>query len=96
MESPTTERRRPLYDALLDPDRISALQECDQRLLSYDPESFWLVFRLRGRNFSMIVLPLLALVLWDVFWGLLLLTYDDPWGVASYIQRMVENSLRPS
>jgi ion channel-forming bestrophin family protein len=90
MESPTTERRRPLYDALLDPDRISALQECDQRLLSYDPESFWLVFRLRGRNFSMIVLPLLALVLWDVFWGLLLLTYDDPWGVASYIQRMEE------
>ncbi|KAG7372285.1 bestrophin, RFP-TM, chloride channel [Nitzschia inconspicua] len=93
MEAPTFQRR-PLYEDLLDPDRIAALQECDQQLLSYDSKSFWLIFRLRGRNFGMITLPLTTLLLWDLFWGLLLLTAKDPWGVTPYIQSM-ENLITP-
>ncbi|KAG7343151.1 bestrophin, RFP-TM, chloride channel [Nitzschia inconspicua] len=93
MEAPTC-KRRPLCEDLLDPDRIAALQECDQQLLSYDSKSFWLIFRLRGRNFGMITLPLTTLLLWDMFWGLLLLTAKDPWGVTPYIQSM-ENLITP-
>lgn len=87
-KSELTESRRPLYDALLDPERIAALQQCDQRLLSYDPASFWMIFRLHGRNFRMILLPLTALIVWDVVWGVLLLTAGDPLGMLPYIQTM--------
>jgi ion channel-forming bestrophin family protein len=87
MEAPQG-KRRSLCDALLDPDRIQALQDCDQNLPTYDPYSFWLVVRLRGRNFRMIFLPIIALVVWDLFWGLLLITADDPGGIAVNIRSM--------
>jgi predicted membrane chloride channel (bestrophin family) len=87
MKSPHV-KHRSLCDELLDPDRIQALQFCDQNLLTYDPFSFGFVFRLRGRNFRMIVLPIMSLVLWDLLWGLLLITAEDPGGLAPYIQSM--------
>lgn len=77
-----------LYDALLAPKRIRALQGCDRNLVSYNATSFWMVFRLKGRHFRMILLPLLSLLLWDLFLGLLLLTYGDPWNIRHHIQSM--------
>jgi ion channel-forming bestrophin family protein len=87
LESPKV-KRRSLCDSLLDPDRIQALQDCDQNLLTYDPSSFWLVFSLHGRNFRIIALPIYALILWDVCWGLLLITAEDPGDIAVYIRSM--------
>ena len=78
----------PIYDALLAPKRLEALNNCDRNLLPYEPRSFLLVFRIRGRNFAMIALPLLLLLIWDVFWGIFLITYEDPLTISDDIQAM--------
>lgn len=60
-----------LIDKILDPSRIQAIKTCDRTIFSYNPYSFCMVFRIRGRNFSMIALPLLMLLLWGI--GLVIL-----------------------
>lgn len=58
--------------AIVDPDRLEALFEFDAKLVSYEPFSFLMIFRMRGRNFSMLILPLILLGLLDVAWWLVL------------------------
>lgn len=89
---PTTasspKQQTPVYDALIAPERIQALSNCDRYLLTYQQDSFLLVFRTRGRNVKMIVLPLAALILWDLFWGLFLITYHDPLRIRDQLQSL--------
>lgn len=54
--------------AIIDNDRISQLAAFDGTLVNYEPYSFWMIFRLRGRNFRMLMLPLFLLVVLDVAW----------------------------
>lgn len=88
------DRKLPVCDTLLDPKRIESLNRCDKDISSYDPHSFLVVFRIRGRHFEMILLPLLSLLIWDVFWCLSLITYEDPLEIGQYIQSM-ESLLTP-
>ncbi|KAL7426002.1 hypothetical protein ACHAXM_000261 [Skeletonema potamos] len=57
---------------ILNPARIAALEACDVQPVPYDTYSFSsYIFSLRGRNFSMIITPLLVLLLWGLGWQLL-------------------------
>jgi ABC-type multidrug transport system fused ATPase/permease subunit len=57
---------------ILNPARIAALEACDVQPVPYNTHSFSsYIFSLRGRNFSMIISPLLALLLWGLGWQLL-------------------------
>ena len=76
-----------VYDALLAPKRLAELEQCDKHIQSYQPTSFWLIFRLRGRRFDMIAGPLLCLLIWDIGWAVFLL-YFDTWSVRDVLQRM--------
>ena len=67
---------RTLRD-ILSPERIAALEACDVKAVPYNPRSFFsYIFTFRGRNFSMTVYPLLALLLWGVGWQLLFIYLD--------------------
>jgi putative membrane protein len=59
-------------EKILHPDRLAQLQEFDKNILTYQPYSFWIVFWLQGRNFKMIFLPLLLLLIFDVWWCVVL------------------------
>lgn len=66
-------------DAILLPNRLAALSACDVPVVSYREYSMFRdVFRFRGRNFGMMIAPLLLLAVWDVFWGLLFLYEPFP------------------
>ena len=54
--------------AILDPDRLEALLDFDAKLVSYEPYSFLVIFRFQGRNFGMLIFPLLILGLLDLVW----------------------------
>ena len=57
---------------ILNPARIAALEACDVRPVPYNTYSFTsYIFSLKGRNLSMIISPLLALLLWGLGWQLL-------------------------
>ena len=61
---------------ILNPERIAALEACDVKPIPYDSYSFSsYIFSLKGRNLSMILPPLLALLFWGLGWQLKLLTY---------------------
>ncbi|CAB9498573.1 UPF0187 protein [Seminavis robusta] len=75
-----------VYHALLTPQRLAALADCDKNLVSYNPQSFLLVFRIRGRRFGMILLPLVALLLWDLAWIFYLIGMEDPLEIAETLQ----------
>jgi ion channel-forming bestrophin family protein len=77
-----------VYHALLAPQRLEALADCDKNLFAYDPNSFWMVFRIRGRHFKIILWPLLVLLLWDIGWGLYFIVMDDPLQISDSIQSM--------
>jgi len=94
MSSTKFKKERGIYNALMNPKRIDALKDCDRNLLSYDPNSFLMIFRFRGRHFQMILLPLLTLLVWDVFWGFLLIAFEDPLEISDYIQGM-DNLITP-
>lgn len=59
-------------DAILDPARLTALKQCDTMMVSYDPESFAIVLRFRGRNMAVIAKPLVFIMLWSVCWAVVL------------------------
>lgn len=59
---------------ILNPERIAALEACDVKPIPYDSYSFSsYIFSLKGRNLSMILPPLIALLLWGLGWQLLFL-----------------------
>ena len=68
--SPAIERgvlpQRPLsvIEALELPARLEALGACDAAVVPYNPESFGIVFTLRGRNAGAIAIPLACLLVW--------------------------------
>eukprot|EP00985_Skeletonema_marinoi_P006623 scaffold2874_cov79-Skeletonema_marinoi.AAC.2 len=63
--------KKTLQD-ILNPARIAALEACDVQPVPYDSYSFSsYIFTLKGRNLSMILSPLLALLLWGLGWQLL-------------------------
>lgn len=76
-------------EAIVFPARLAALEACDAPVIQYHPYSFFRdVLRIRGRNFPMMVPPLLALILWDGFWGLM---FDERfWGMPEVQERMKE------
>lgn len=59
-------------EGILHEARLHALNLCDADVLPYAPESFVMIFRLRGRGMSVIVAPLMGLLLWGCLWVLLL------------------------
>lgn len=58
-----------LLDAVLFPARIDALNLCDQNIATYDPHSYLLIFRCRGRNLPDVLPPVLGFFVWGVLWG---------------------------
>ena len=62
---------------ILSPARIAALEACDVKPVPYNAHSFFsYIFTFQGRNFSMTVHPLLALLLWGLGWQLLFIFLD--------------------
>ena len=55
-----SEAPQAVRDALLHPPRLEALTACDQELAAYDPRSWRIVFRLRGRNMQSVLAPLVV------------------------------------
>lgn len=80
-------------DAILYQPRLDALLECDANIISYNPFSFTMVFRLRGRNFGMIGIPLLCLLLWDVCWTVML--KDPSTSLAMKITHSLDGLISP-
>ncbi|KAL7539547.1 hypothetical protein ACHAWF_006441 [Thalassiosira exigua] len=59
-------------DAVLGPARLAALEAVDVPSVPYDTYSFFsYLFSIRGRNFPMLVAPLLLLLSWGLGWQLL-------------------------
>ena len=50
---------------LLAPARLAALRKCDEQVTAYEPESFAVVFRWRGRNTRSILVPWLGVSVWS-------------------------------
>ena len=63
--------------AILDPARLARLQAFDTNVVNYETYSFWIIFRCTGRNFGMILLPLVFFTLLDVSWYIVLETLLD-------------------
>ena len=61
----------PLVEAVLQQSRIDALTACDANLARYDPNSFLVIFRCRGRQMPFLIKPLLVLMIWSVAWLLI-------------------------
>ena len=61
----------PLVEAVLQQSRLDALTACDANLARYDPNSFLVIFRCRGRQMPFLVKPLLVLMIWSVAWLLI-------------------------
>ena len=66
----------PLIEAVLQQSRLDALTACDANVTSYDPNSFWMIFRCRGRQMPFIIKPLLCLVAWGVTWALIFARFE--------------------
>lgn len=57
--------------AILNPARLAALNAVDVAPVNYNRNSFFShIFSIRGRNFSMMIAPLFALLLWGIAWQL--------------------------
>ncbi len=57
---------------ILNPLRIAALEACDVKPIPYNPYSISsYIFSLKGRNLSMMLPPLIALLFWGLGWQLL-------------------------
>ena len=61
----------PLVEAVLQQSRLDALAACDANVTRYDPNSFLLIFRCRGRQIPFVIKPLLVLMVWAVAWSLI-------------------------
>lgn len=61
----------PLIDAVLQKSRLDALSACDANVAQYDPSSFLMIFRVRGRQMTFVTKPLLCLLAWGVMWALI-------------------------
>lgn len=61
----------PLVEAVLQQSRLDALTACDANLARYDPNSFLVIFRCRGRQMPFLIKPLLVLMIWSVAWLLI-------------------------
>ena len=63
---------RQTLDAILSPSRLAGLDAADVAPIFYNPYSFFShIVSIRGRNFSMLVAPLLILLCWSLGWQLL-------------------------
>ena len=65
-----------ILDAIISPDRLNALLACDDQVLTYEPRNWTIILQHRGRNVSMIAMPLFLLTLWCILW-IVLLDYVD-------------------
>ena len=66
----------PLIDAVLQQSRLDALAACDANVTSYDPTSFLIIFRCRGRQMPFVMKPLLVLIAWGVAWALIFARFE--------------------
>ena len=73
----------PLVEAVLQQSRLDALTACDANLVRYDPNSFLVIFRCRGRQMPFLVKPLLVLMIWSVAW-LLIFERFEHFDLSSY------------
>ena len=71
LPSSQTQGRAPLVKSILDAKRLDALAACDGHIVSYDPKSYLIIFRLRGRNLTHAIKPLACLLIWSILWGVL-------------------------
>ncbi|KAL9189327.1 hypothetical protein ACHAXT_011817 [Thalassiosira profunda] len=75
-------------EAILHPVRIEALSACDTPPYAYHRYSMICDYvHCGGRNYSMILPPLLLLLLWGVFWNLIFLFADN----GNYIKEVVQS-----
>ena len=65
-----------LIDAVLQQSRLDALAACDANVTSYDPTSFLIIFRYRGRQMPFVIKPLLVLIAWGVAWALIFARFE--------------------
>ena len=68
LPSSQTQGRAPLVKSILDAKRLDALAACDRHIVSYDPQSYLIIFRLRGRNLVHAIKPLVCLLIWSILW----------------------------
>lgn len=65
-------------EAILHQKRIDAYKSCDTPVYDYHRYSFFRDFlQCRGRNIGMLAMPLLALLIWGIFWQLIFMYADD-------------------
>ncbi|KAL1504425.1 hypothetical protein AB1Y20_010831 [Prymnesium parvum] len=71
-DSPPSEIPAAIVEQL----RLDELSDCDSSVIGYDPASFLMIFRLRGRNMAVILKPLGCLAAWGALWALVFSLLD--------------------
>merc|ERR1719272_2255795 len=70
MSMEATIKSRSVIEDMLDQARINKLIECDSNIVSYDPQSFFIIFQQwHRRNLRMIAWPLLSILVWSCAWA---------------------------
>ena len=86
-------------DAIMNPSRLAGLDAADVDPISYNTYSFFSrLWSIRGRNFSMLIAPLLMLLLWGLGWQIIFVYISDGSGVQEFlasIDRLVVPILTP-
>mmetsp|Transcript_21075 Transcript_21075/g.31982 ORF Transcript_21075/g.31982 Transcript_21075/m.31982 type:complete len:196 (-) Transcript_21075:587-1174(-) len=62
---------------IIDPSRLQALEKCDPVNIAYDPYSFRMIFWRKGRNFRMVVVPLLLLLICDIILAVIVSVFGE-------------------
>eukprot|EP00964_Phaeocystis_antarctica_P158855 scaffold129733_cov69-Phaeocystis_antarctica.AAC.2 len=85
----------PLIEAVLQQSRLDALAACDANVASYDPTSFLIIFRCRGRQMPFVIKPLLVLMAWNVMWALLFARFDHIREIVLPLEDLITPLLTP-
>jgi hypothetical protein len=85
----------PLIEAVLQQSRLDALAACDANVMSYDPDSFLMIFRCRGRQMPFVIKPLLVLVGWGIAWALIFARFEQVRQVMLPLEDLITPLLTP-
>ena len=85
----------PLIEAVLQQSRLDSLAACDANVTSYDPDSFLMIFRCRGRQMPFVIKPLLVLMAWNVMWALLFARFDHIREIVLPLEDLITPLLTP-
>ena len=85
----------PLIEAVLQQSRLDSLAACDANVTSYDPNSFLMIFRCRGRQMPFVIKPLLVLMVWGIAWALIFARFEHVRRAITPLEDLITPLLTP-